>query len=95
MVWPKNSWVFSRFLEDKIIKLLASIFCVLATIGFVAGGIGILVSQVWWHPVVMGSAIFSAIIFILFWDGELQKLHDKGGVGLLINVAILSVALIL
>ncbi|MBE0524522.1 MAG: hypothetical protein IBX40_09365 [Methanosarcinales archaeon] len=33
--------------------------------------------------------------FIIFWDGELQKLADKGGIGILINIAILVALLIL
>ena len=95
MVWPEGSWAFSKFLGDKATRLLASICCVLAAIGFMAGGIGILLMQPWWRPVVVGSAAISAIIFILFWDGKIQKLHDKGAIGLLINIAILVAVLIL
>jgi len=43
----------------------------------------------------MGSAALSAVIFILFWDGGMQKLDQKGGVGLLISTAILVAALTL
>ena len=53
-----------------------------------------LVMQAWWRPVVVGAAAFSAVVFILFWDGKLRKLDDKGGIGLLINVAILVAVLI-
>ncbi|HEX6386625.1 MAG TPA: hypothetical protein VF177_18300, partial [Anaerolineae bacterium] len=95
MVWPEGSWAFSKLLGDEATRLLASIALVLAAIGFVAGGIGIVVMQAWWLPVVMGSAVFSAVIFLLFWDGTVQKLDDKGGVGLLINLAILAVLLLL
>jgi hypothetical protein len=33
--------------------------------------------------------------FILFWDGKLRKLDDQGGVAILINLALLLVALVL
>jgi len=95
MVWPDGSWLFSKLLGDDATRVLASISCVLAAIGFVAGGIGILAGQVWWHPVVLASAVFSTGIYILFWDGKMQKLHDKGGIALLINLAILVAVLIL
>ena len=95
MVWPDGSWAFSRLLGDEATRILASISCVLAAIGFVAGGTGILVRQAWWRPVVVGSAAFSAVILILFWDGKMQKLADKGGIGLLINIAVLVAVLIL
>jgi hypothetical protein len=95
MVWPEGSWASSKLLGNEATKLLASTSCVLAAIGFVAAGIGILVGQAWWRPVVVGSAAFSTVVFILFWDGELQKLADKGGIGLLINIAIVVALLIL
>ena len=95
MVWPDGSWAFSKLFGNEITRLLASISCVLAAIGFVAGGIGIPVMQTWWRPVVVGSAAFSAVIIVLFWDGVAQKLADKGGIGLLINLAILVALLIL
>jgi hypothetical protein len=95
MVWPDGSWAFSRLLGDEATRILASISYVLAAIGFMAGGIGILVSQAWWRPVVVASAAFSAVIIILFWDGKVQMLDDKGLIGLLINIAILVALLIL
>jgi len=95
MVWPDGSWTFSKLLGDEATRILASILYVLAAIGFVAGGIGILVSQAWWRPAVVASAVFSAVIVILFWDGKVQKLAEKGGIGLLINVAILVALLVL
>jgi hypothetical protein len=95
MIWPDGSWAFSRLLGDEATRILASISYVLAAIGFVAGGIGILVRQAWWRPVVVGSAAFSAVIIVLFWDGVAQMLDDKGGIGLLINIAILAALLVL
>lgn len=94
MVWPDGSWAFSRLFGDETIRMLASVSMVLAAIGFVAGGAGILVRQAWWRPVVLGSAAFSAVIIVLFWDGVLRNLDDKGAIGLLINLAILVAVLV-
>lgn len=95
MVWPDGSWAFSKLLGDETTRLVASITYVLAATSFVAGSTGILARQAWWHPVVVGSAAFSAVLIFLFWDGGMQKLADKGGIGLLINLAILVALLIL
>lgn len=95
MVWPAGAWAFSRLLGDDATPWVASSALVLAAIGFVAGGAGILAGQSWWRPLVLGSAAFSSLVFVLFWDGEVQDLDDKGGVGLLINLAILAAVLIL
>lgn len=94
MVWPDGSWAFSKLLGEETIRVLTSISCLLATTGFVAGGVGLFLKQAWWQPLVVISALFSAIIFILFWDGTGQKLADKGGIALLINLVILVALLI-
>ncbi len=94
MVWPAGSWAFSRLLGDEATRNLASISLVLAAIGFVAGGIGILVSQTWWRPVIVCAAALSAVAYSLFWNGRMQNLDGQGGIGLLIDLAILVAVLI-
>ena len=95
MVWPDGSWVFSRLLGDGTARSLASVLYTLAAVGFVAGGVGIFAKQAWWRPATIGSAIFSAVIVILFWNGQLQKLNDQGLIALIINTAILVALLVL
>jgi hypothetical protein len=89
MVWPDSSWIFSRFIGVKALRPLASIALVLIACGFIMGGVGILMSFSWELTIVLGSAIFSSLVFVLFWDGNLQKLDDQGGIGVLINIAII------
>jgi len=43
--WPDGSWAFSRLLGDETTRLLASIACLLAAVGFVVGGAGVFVKQ--------------------------------------------------
>ncbi len=95
MAWPDGSWVFSRLLGDAAARNLASTSLILAAIGLVVGAIGILVSQAWWRPVVVGAAVFSAVVYVLFWNGKTQNLDGQGVVGLLIDLAILVAVLIL
>jgi len=95
MIWPDDSWAFSRLLGVGATRWLASICCVLATAGFAAGGAGILLGQAWWRPAVVGTAVFSSILFVLFWDGTRQKLSDQGALAVLINLAILLAVLVL
>jgi hypothetical protein len=91
MVWPNGSWIFSKFLGEAAIRNLACISLILATVGFAAGGAGIFLKQAWSQPVVVGTALFSSGIYILFWDGHMHSLDDKGGIGILINLSILVV----
>jgi hypothetical protein len=94
MVWPDGAWAFSRVLGDESTRWLASNSLVAAAIGFVVGGIGLLLGQDWWQPVVVGMSAFSAVLYILFWDGDRRKLADKGAVGLLINLGIVTAVLL-
>jgi hypothetical protein len=54
----------------------------------------ILAEQVWWRPLVIASAAFSAALILLFWDGGVQMIVEKGLVGLLINLALLVALLV-
>jgi hypothetical protein len=95
MTWPDGSWAFSRLLGDEGTRLLASACCLLAAIGFVAGGIGLLARQAWWRPMIVGAAAFSAAMLLVLWDGQMQRLDDQGGIAVLINLAILALLLVL
>ena len=95
MVWPDGSWAFSRAISDGGTRLLATVLLAVAAAGFVTSGLGVLVRGAWWRPVVVGAAGFSAIIYLLLWDGRAQDLANQGAVGLLINAAILVAALVL
>jgi hypothetical protein len=93
MTWPDGSWALKRLFGEKAIRVLAGVFCLLATDGYVIGSILLFLSHTLWRPVIAGSAIFSAVVFILLWDGKMQSLHNKGLIGILINLAILIVVL--
>jgi hypothetical protein len=91
MLWPDGSWSFSRLFGDEATRYLASILLALAALGFITGGLGLFFHQDWWRPAAVGAAVLSSAIFLLLWDGKFRSLADKGGVGLLINLAILVV----
>ena len=66
LVWPDGSWAFAKLVGNETTRLLAAILLVVAAIGFVAGGAGILLGQTWWQPVVVSAAALSTILYILF-----------------------------
>lgn len=94
MAWPNSAWLFSRFLGDESIRLLATVLLVLSAAGFVTGGLGLFLRGEWWRPVTAISAVLSSLLFIVFWNGKFQALDDQGGVGILINLAILVLTLL-
>lgn len=94
MVWPDGSWMFSRLLGEGTTRNLASALLVLAAVVFVAGGMGIIARQAWWRPVIVGAAVFSSLIYLLFWDGGWGQIDNKGGIGIVINLVILTALLV-
>ena len=94
LTWPDGAWAFSKILGNEGTRSLASVLLVLIALVFAAGGIGLLVRQTWWRPLAAAAAAASGLLYLLLWDGSLQKLADKGLVGLLINLAILLLVLV-
>ena len=94
MVWPDGSWALSKLLGNETARTLVSISLILAAVGFIIGGVGLLMNQAWCRPVVAGAATFSSLVYILSWNGRMQTLDGQGVVGILIDVAILLTMLI-
>ena len=94
MPWPDRAWTFSRFLTDEATRNLASIVLIIAAISLVVSGIGIFMGQHWWRPLIVGATAFSAVVFILFWNGRMQNLDGQGLVGILIDMAILVTVIV-
>jgi hypothetical protein len=94
MAWPEGSWVFSKMVSISSIKYIAGILLIIAAAGLIASGAGLFTKQLWWRPVVASTAIYSSIIYLLLWDGTLQRLDNQGWIGILINLAILVAVLI-
>ena len=95
MGWTGRSWIFTSFLGDSTTRWLASVLYILATIGLVISGLGILLRADWWRTALVGSAIFSAVVILLMWDGGRQLIIQKGLIGFLISVVLLIVLLLL
>jgi hypothetical protein len=94
LTWPDGSWAFSKLLGSDGTRTLAGMCCILAAAGLVVGGAGTLTGQPWWRAVAAAAAGLSGVMYLLFWNGRGQRLADQGGVGLLIDIAILVIVLV-
>ena len=89
MDWPEGSWALARSSGSSSARTRATGALVLATLGFVVGGVGILAGWDWGRSLVAGAAVFSALLFGLMWNGKRENLDGQGAVGFLIDVALL------
>jgi hypothetical protein len=95
LAWPDGSWLFSRLMGDPAIRWLTAVSLTMAALGFLVAALGLFFGAGWARTVTLGAAGFSALIYLLFWDGKFHELPDQGGVGMLISLVILAVLLIL
>jgi hypothetical protein len=94
LTWPDGSWLFSRLVGDETTRLLATVFLVIAALGLVTSGFGLFFRADWWRTLTVASAVFSSLLYLVMWNGQFQRLPDQGGVGILINLAILTLILV-
>jgi len=94
LLWPENTWFFSKLVGGDAARIIVAVMLALVALGLVAGGVGLLLRQGWFRPVTAAAAGLSALIYLLAWDGKMQMLSEKGGIGILIDAAILIVLLI-
>jgi hypothetical protein len=94
MGWTGESWLLSRFLGESVTRPLASVVFTLATLVFVVSGAGMLVNTGWWRAGLIGSAIFSTAMVVLYWDGSFEMIVEKGLIALLINAGIIVAVLV-
>lgn len=94
MGWTGESWLLSRFLGESVTRPLASVVFTLATLVFVVSGAGMLVNTDWWRAGLIGSAIFSTAMVMLYWDGNFEMIVEKGLIALLINAGIIVAVLV-
>lgn len=91
MGWNGRSWLLSRALDAQLILDAASVLYLAVAVGFVVGGVGYVSSPGWgwWAPLVAGSATLSVAVLVVTWDGEWDRLVEKGVLGILVDVVIL------
>ena len=94
MGWTGQSWLFSAFLGDSATRWTGTALYAIATLGFVAGGLGLVAQQDWWEPITISAAAISAVTIVLFWDGGMQMLVQKGLIGFLVDIIVLAVLLL-
>ena len=87
--WNGRSWLLSGSLEEGRILGLAAPLFVLDGLGFALGAVGYLLSTGWWLPVLAGSAVLSAVLYVAMWDGEPTGLFEKGSLGVVVDLVVL------
>lgn len=94
MGWNGKSWLLTNALGDSMTRSIASVLLIISALGLSVGGVAFLAHAKWAHSVLMIFGIISALTLIIFWDGRMDMIVQKGLIGLLISIAMV-VAVIL
>lgn len=94
MGWTPHSWLFTGALGDATTRWLATVVSVLLALTFLVSGIALFARVGWWRPLMTGSAIASALLILVYWDGGTRMLVEKGLIGFLIDVGLLVLLLV-
>lgn len=94
LTWPDGAWAFS-WLGDAGTRWVAGAGCVVAAAGFVTGGVGMLAGQPWSRVVLIATSAVFGLMWLLLWNGRFERLDDQGIFAVLINAAILTMALVI
>jgi len=93
--WPEDSWLLRRFLGARTVQVLAAASMLLAGLAFLVAGVGTIAFQEWGRTAVSGAAVFSALMFILLWDGRMKELDAQGAVGVAFDMSLLAAVWVL
>ena len=89
MGWSGKSWLLTGVFGDSTTRLLASTLFVVATVAFVASGVTIFFQSDWWWSILLAASIVSAMTMLIFWDGSMDLIIQKGLIGFSISLVIL------
>ncbi|MBN1647391.1 MAG: hypothetical protein JW874_05100 [Spirochaetales bacterium] len=84
--WPAGSWIFGPGTRE--VRLVAAASCIAACLLFIAAGIAVLAGAGWRKHILYAACAVSSLVFILLWDASFTRMHDKGWIGVLINVSL-------
>jgi hypothetical protein len=90
MGWTGRSWVFTNLIGKETTKWLSTTSYGAAALLFVIAGLGLLFRQDWSREWLLISSVVSMVAIILFWDGSLQLLVQKGLLGILLDIALIG-----
>jgi hypothetical protein len=89
MGWSGKSWLVTGMIGDSATRSIAAVMLVIVTAGLSVGGVAFAAHQSWSRPLLLISAGLSAATLLLFWDGSMQLIVQKGLIGLTLDLAII------
>lgn len=94
--WKGTSWLLGNTVTESQLKTLVMMVNIAAGVVTIACAVAIAFAPSlpgWWRPLAISSAVVGVIAFAVFWDGQHQLIFEEGGIGVLVSVALLGIAI--
>ena len=92
LIWPDESWVFSRIMPIYRVRILTNFLLIIAASGFMISAIALFTRQNWFQISLLITGAFSTLVYLANWDAKFKGMDHQGFVGILINIAVILVA---
>ena len=89
MAWTGKSWLLTGLLGDIAARWMATIGYTGSLVGFIASGVLLFFGRPGWRSAAFYSSILSTLTILVFWDGKLSMLKEKGIIGVIVNLLVL------
>jgi hypothetical protein len=88
MGWTGASWLLTGLLSSGWLRGLAAALYGASALSFLIAGVGLLSKGDWTRPWLTAASLISAVTILIFWDGSVNLLVQKGLLGFLISLGL-------
>lgn len=94
--WKGTSWLLGSMLAGERLRVVAVILHVIAGVLTLACAAAIAFEPAfpgWWRPLAVAGSGVGIAGFVVFWDGEKRLLWEEGGIGAILSLILLGIAI--
>jgi hypothetical protein len=92
MGWTTKSWLFTNLLGDDLTRKLAALLLFIVMLVMATGGVAFIFGAGWSRPILIGAAVASIAVIVLFWDGSFDLIVSKGLIAVLLDLGVIAAA---
>ena len=95
MDWPDEARFLPSGISDHDIRTFAALAIGTTALAMIVGVAGFLARAGWGNWTIIAGAALVSLAHVLLWSGRWAEFADDGGIGVIINVAVIAAVLVL
>lgn len=90
MAWPDGARFVPSGMSDQSVRTFAVAAITTTGLAMIVGAVAMMAKAGWGDWVVIGAATLVSIAHALLWSGKWSDFSEHGGIGVVINVAVIA-----